>query len=574
MARDDEGDGCDGWLLGSQGAQLQHQEQRRRTALAAGLFLIATLCCLAWQGGARLVAQRDALAMTNLWGPYYQSYYAAAPTYAYYPQYQYQQLAPAMPPSPQASLVAKVTAPSENIKAWGAQRVKFEVARLIKEEDLSVKAEEKMATAVGTLAQEVEQMKVQTAVAKVDGDDGRTTTQLVEGQPGPPGQAGSPGSQGSPGALGAPGAPGAVEYVPEPEYPPPQLSEYPPYGVPPPWASSRQEGRQSPEATAAPLQAHAPAPAPEQTEATKNAAVLPTPKAKSSKQELVVQSRISPNPLAGSLFAVQVPDGLTAGSEFEAEVPGHGLETVKVPNGVHSGQVIDIETTDPAKLQQKTSQKQASTPTQGAHVTVSMPPPEVPPPVKNGVKAPPPLNALQREEVRAAMGHETYQMVVDEALKVDRSADKHEAAALRTSRPLDSITVNNAAAVPATVVAPSEAPQAPVVFFSARHVHQTGMTLRRAPLTAAALRAHVSPKATTAAAHEQRLDVQHIPAALQKAALSVHKMVTEQKALESSVVQLEQVASHFMAAHARTRPVETKGTSFYTSMFMYICMHV
>jgi len=574
MARDEEGDGCDGWLLGSQGAQLQHQEQRRRTALAAGLFLIATLCCLAWQGGARLVAQRDALAMTNLWGPYYQSYYAAAPTYAYYPQYQYQQLAPAMPPSPQASLVAKVTAPSENIKAWGAQRVKFEVARLIKEEDLSVKAEEKMATAVGTLAQEVEQMKVQTAVAKVDGDDGRTTTQLVEGQPGPPGQAGSPGSQGSPGALGAPGAPGAVEYVPEPEYPPPQLSEYPPYGVPPPWASSRQEGRQSPEATAAPLQAHAPAPAPEQTEATKNAAVLPTPKAKSSKQELVVQSRISPNPLAGSLFAVQVPDGLTAGSEFEAEVPGHGLETVKVPNGVHSGQVIDIETTDPAKLQQKTSQKQASTPTQGAHVTVSMPPPEVPPPVKNGVKAPPPLNALQRQEVRAAMGHETYQMVVDEALKVDRSADKHEAAALRTSRPPDSITVNNAAAAPATVVAPSEAPQAPVVFFSARHVHQTGMTLRRAPLTAAALRAHVSPKVTTAAAHEQRLDVQHIPAALQKAALSVHKMVTEQKALESSVVQLEQVASHFMAAHARTRPVETKGASFYTSMFMYICMYV
>jgi len=528
------------------------QQQRRRGAvLLAGGLLVVAVACLARQqiqGG-----QRDALAATSLWGTYYQSYYPAAPPYTYYPQYQYpyQQLAPARPPSPPAqSLVAKVTAPyykpTQNIKAWGAQRVKFEVARLMKEEDLSVKAEEKMATAVATLAQEVEQMKVQKAVEKVDGDNGRTTTQLVKGQPGPPGKTGASGATGAPGMNGATGLPGPVEYVPQPEYPPPQLTEYPPYGGPP-----QGDQEQAPAPLVAPALSAATNQATQQATAKELAAATPKTKAKGSPEELVVQSRMHPNPLSGSLFAVQVPDGLTAGKIFEAEVPGHGLEAVKVPKGVHSGQVIDIETTDPAKLKQHYADSRKSTkPAKKARLTVSMPPPAVPPPVKEPIKAPPPLNSFQREQVRAAMGHETYQMVVDEALKVDRSADKREAEALSTSSSGDPITVNGARALAATVVAP--AAPAPT------HLsHEAAIEGAARPQTGHAENPSVPPAQVVQQTQQHALSVEHMPPALKKAALSVHRMVTEQKALQSSVSQLEQVASNFITAHAK--PVQTKG---------------
>lgn len=59
-----------------------------------------------------------------------------------------------------------------------------------------------------------------------------------------------------------------------------------------------------------------------------------------------------------------------------------------------------------------------------------MPPPAVPPPaVASPRAAPPPLTQAQREQLRAALGHETYQQVVDAALKVDKTADRHQAAA-------------------------------------------------------------------------------------------------------------------------------------------------
>jgi hypothetical protein len=55
-----------------------------------------------------------------------------------------------------------------------------------------VKTTSTLDTAVATLAHEVEQMKVQQAVEKYDGDEGRTMTRLVAGR----GRLGSPGRQG------------------------------------------------------------------------------------------------------------------------------------------------------------------------------------------------------------------------------------------------------------------------------------------------------------------------------------------------------------------------------------------
>ena len=49
-----------------------------------------------------------------------------------------------------------------------------------------------------------------------------------------------------------------------------------------------------------------------------------------------------------------------------------------------------------------------------------------------------------------------------------------------------------------------------------------------------------------------------MPPALKKAALSVHKMISEQKALESSVQNLEAVTSQFVHAHSKYQPVAAK----------------
>ena len=467
-------------------------------------MLISSLCLSASQAPSG-ASQGNALAATRLWAPYYPSYYAPAPMYSY-PQYQYEyaQQAPATSPGSMQSLVAKVQTPfykpAQNIKTWGAQRVKFEVARLMKEEDLSVKAEEKMATAVSTLANEVEQMKVQTAVEKVDGDEGRLTTRLVSGPPGPPGPEGRAGPPGAPGAQGLVGAPGPVEYLPEPTYTPQELS----YSGPPP------QGAQ--------IAQDSPAPA-RPTAALEKAQASKAPKASKPRAEVAPKQKLvamHSDPLAGSLFAVQVPDGLKPGSVFEAEVPGHGLEAVTVPKGVHSGQVIDIETTDPVKQQQKRA-KAASPVVPTAHATppvaVSMPPP----------KAPPPLNAFQREQVRAALGHETYQEVVDEALKVDRAAARHAGPTVGTTRSDgDTITIS----APAAIV--------------------------KTPAGAGA-QAEQSSRAHAA------LGARSLPTSLRKAAMSVHKIQTQQKALESSVQNLEAAASKFMAAHSRGQPAQSQG---------------
>jgi len=472
------------------GTGAPHALRRRAVVWGAAALVAVMLGCAVSGRGAQ--PSQKALTATRLWASYYPNYYAPAPMYSYAQyQYPYQQQAPATSPgAPVQSLVAHVTAPyykpAQNIKNWGSQRVKFEVARLMKEEDLSVKAEEKMATAVSTLAHEVEQMKVQTAVEKVDGDEGRLTTRLVSGPPGPPGapgRAGPPGAPGATGMVGAPGSPGPVEYVPEPVMPPPEL-----------YSAQPSQEAQAVQAPAASTSAPAAAPKPQ-----------PQPKATSvSKQKLVAMPT---TPSAGSLFAVQVPDGLTAGKVFDAEVPGHGLEAVTVPKGVRSGEVIDIETSDPAEQQQKKA-KASFIKVHPERLAVSMPPP----------KAPPPLNSFQREQVRAALGHETYQEVVDEALKVDHEAAANEQAKAVTGAGPDHDTI--------TISPPEESVKA-------------------------------SAEAETS---EGRIEARNLPRSLQKAAMSVHKIQTQQKALESSVKILEAAASKFMTAHSR-RPVQAQGSS-------------
>ena len=203
-------------LTGQVGSQRgpQGRQQQRLIVFSSSLLLVAVLCCFGWQGD----APRDELTASSLLNYYYPSYYPVAPTYAY-PQYQ--------APTVVQSLARK---PAVQVKNWDSYRVKFEVARLMKEEDLSVKAEERMATAVSTLAREVEQMKVQRAVERLDGDEGGTSTQLAgaaAGQQGQPGAPGLPGAPGAPGAPGLPGPPGPVEYLPAPPFPPPELAGYP-----------------------------------------------------------------------------------------------------------------------------------------------------------------------------------------------------------------------------------------------------------------------------------------------------------------------------------------------------------
>lgn len=499
------------YRMGEDGGEVQRQ--RRRVVWGAATLLVASVCLAVSSG--RGASNGNALAATRLWVSYYPSYYVPAPIYSY-PQYQYeyQQQAPATSPgAPMQSLVAKVQTPfykpAQNIKNWGAQRVKFEVARLMKEEDLSVKAEEKMATAVSTLAKEVEQMKVQTAVERVDSDEGRLTTRLVSGPPGPPGPPGKAGAPGAPGTEGPVGAPGPVEYVPE--FPSPQLS-YP--------ASPPQE----------PVKQKVPAPAsPTAAPASAQASAASKPRAQVAPKQKLVEKHS--NPLSGSLFAVQVPDGLKAGRVFEAEVPGHGLEDVTVPRGVHSGQVIDIETTDAVKKKKHAKVALSASPVAHTRLpSVSMPPP----------KAPPPLNANQREQVRAALGHETYQEVVDEALKVDRAANRHEDKAVaRTVPDGDTITIN----APAKIAKP--------------------------PAEAAI--SGLEPAAHSLQAHDE-LAAHNMPPSLQKAAMSVHKIQTQQKALESSVHSLEAAASKFMAAHSRGPRAQAKGSDLNVAS-SWICVY-
>lgn len=183
-------------------------------------------------------------------------------------------------------------------------------------------------------------------------------------------------------------------------------------------------------------------------------------------------------------------------------MPGHGLEAVTVPKGVRSGEVIDIETTDAPKQQQKEA-KASSPRALPERLSVSMPPP----------KAPPPLNTFQREQVRAALGHETYQEVVNEALKVDQEAEEHQQAKAGAGSDHDTITITS----------PAE-----------------------------------SVKASAAAgASEGRIESKNLPRSLQKAAMSVHKIQTQQQALESSVKVLEAAASKFMTAHTR-KPVQAQ----------------
>jgi hypothetical protein len=294
-----------------------------------------------------------------------------------------------------------------------------------------------------------------------------------------------------------------------------------------------------------------------------------------------------PNALTGKLYAVQVPDGLKAGQFFEAEVPGLGLEQVTVPEGVHGGQVIDIETKHApnVKLLEHTHRAHVSAVADNQRTSVSVPPPQ----------APPPLTSAQREEVRQALGHETYQMVVDEALHIDSTAKQHEATAAEQAASAlhagDTITINGAPAsidVGASAAAPHE--QTPprahirgaIDWTRAQAVQQrqeqgsVPLPPPRQPAPTAAMAQHMQNQQASAlsmaassagaAAASHGVEVAQMPTALKKAARSVHKMISEQEALESSVQNLEAVTKQFVDVHSHHEPVATKGESTRVSL--------